>query len=361
MVSAGDSSKILEYVGLLGDVAAFYRTYWENSLDWLYGELVLSLREPADLLSVAAFDADSRSLPEAAVCFAEAATRLSSDRQYMIVLAAFARKAGDIVRARAICHAVLQQDPAGQQALSELFMCEVAERFWARDYYDLLAQIHTKYRPRVYLEIGVATGKSLALVQQETRVLGVDPVTAEASSLVYHSPRKTPQLYRVTSDEFFATHDVRSEMGRPQFDLAFIDGLHHFDQVLRDFINIEQFAGPDSLVLIHDCLPVDPLVATRERTTAFWTGDVWRIIPCLKAVRPDLEIITLPLAPAGLAVVRRLDPGSRVLSRHFTEVVEQFEKLELPVSWDERCRLLAVMQDQVDFSLDQVVPQGSWI
>ena len=165
----------------------------------------------------------------------------------------------------------------------------------------------------------------------------------------------------MTSDDFFATTDVIKEMGMPFFDVAFIDGLHHFDQVLRDFINVERFAGPDSVVLIHDCLPVDPRVATRERSTAFWTGDVWKIIPCLRATRPDLEIITLPLPPAGLALVRRLDPSSRLLSRQYVNVVEQFDALELPDAWAKRCSMLAVETDQSLFSLDRILPRGGWL
>lgn len=361
VVAAGEKPVLsLEYAGLLGDVVAFYRKYWSVSLDWIYGALVAAVQSPADLLSVAAIDADSRSLPDAALQFAETATAVSSDWQYLVALAGYARKAGDIKRARAISCNLLEQQPDNQKALSELLTCEVAERFWVRDYYDLLGEIHDAFRPQVYIEIGVATGKSLALVRRETRALGIDPETAELSCLVYHSPQNTPQLYKMTSDAFFAERDVRSEMGRASFDLAFIDGLHHFDQVLRDFINMERLAGPDSVVLIHDCLPVDPRVATRERATAFWTGDVWRIIPCLRAVRPDLEIVTLPLAPAGLAVVRRLDPVSQVLARHYTDIVEKFEQLALPEDWGERCSLLAVERDESAFRLERIMPTGGW-
>lgn len=348
------------YLGMFGDLQRFYRTCWGVSLDVAYEQLLVMLAEPADRLLAAAFEAESRELPGVARALAEAATRLRSQANDLGLLASFARKQGDLARSRELCCILERQQPDSQQVLSELFMCEVAERFWSRDYYALLGELHARFLPRTYLEIGVATGKSLALVRHATRALGVDPATAESARLIYHSPENVPQLYRMTSDEFFEQHDIRQELGRDSFDLAFIDGLHHFDQVLRDFINLEQYAGPDSVVLIHDCLPVDPQVATRERSTAFWTGDVWRIIPCLQAVRPDLEIITLPLAPAGLAVVRRLDPASRVLARHYDGIVEQFEQLVLPVDWDERCRLLAVEQDETIFEAGRIVPVGGW-
>jgi hypothetical protein len=352
-------NRVVDYSKLLGDMLFFYRRYWNMPQDWVYEEM-LRLLDPADRILVSALDADSRCLQSAAASLAETAAIARNEPAFIITLAGFLRKNGDLERARGICSQIAKQQPDDQSVLSELFMCEVGEKFWSHDYYDLLADIHANFKPRAYMEIGVATGKSLALAKAETRTLGVDPASGERDRLIYHSPLNTPQLYRMTSDDFFASHDLRSEMGQPCFDVAFIDGLHHFDQVLRDFINVEQFAGPDSIVLIHDCLPVDPRVATRERSTAFWTGDVWKIIPCLRAVRPDLEIITLPLAPAGLALVRRLDPASRLLSRQYINIVEQFDAIELPESWSERCRLLAVEKDQSRFRLADYIPEGGW-
>lgn len=356
----GGASHVLEHTALLGDVAAFYRKHWGISLDWIYEQLLNCVYTQADIMSVAAIDADSRFLPTAAVRLAEMATKFSKEDRYAVALAGFLRKSGDLEQARKICTDLAQQQPINQQIITEQLMGKVAGLFWKQDYYQLLGDIHMHLKPRVYLEVGVATGKSLALVQRDTIALGVDPVSAELERLLYHSPVNRPSLYKQTSDDFFATQELQNEMKSMCFDLAFIDGLHHFDQVLRDFINIEKFAGPESVVLIHDCLPVDPQVATREQTTAFWTGDVWRIIPCLKAIRPDLEIITLPLAPAGLAVVRRLDASSKVLANHYDYIVSQFEQIELPELWDERSHFLAVEQDELSFSLEKIMPIGGW-
>ena len=356
----GDASRIIAYAKLLADMREFYEKYWDMPADSVYQEVIKLLNAPEAIMLAAALDADKRGLFDAAIHFVEIAIALSGSYRYEIELGALLGKRGEVQRARDICNAVNRQHDDYMPALSELFMCDVYEYFWKRDYYDLFAEIHKNHQPRVYIEIGVASGKSLALARTGARALGIDPALAVQSSPLYHSPENAPQLYGMTSDDFFATIDVVKEIGQPSFDVAFIDGLHHFDQVLRDFINLEKFAGKDSVILIHDCLPVAPQVATRERATAFWTGDVWRIIPCLQAVRPDLEIMTLPLAPAGLAVVRRLDASSRVLARHYTGIVEQFEQLELPEDWDERCRLLAVEQDESAFGLEQIIPAGGW-
>src|SRR6185295_12579882 len=42
-------------------------------------------------------------------------------------------------------------------------------------YADVLAALHRAIAPRTYLEIGVADGKSLSLVQPSTRAIGIDP------------------------------------------------------------------------------------------------------------------------------------------------------------------------------------------
>lgn len=360
VVREKDRDKIVDYSKLIGDMLLFYRKYWGLQVDSVYQDMLRVLEEPADRVMAAALEAESRQMPDAAFCLAEAATATRGQICGDVSVAGFLRKNGKIRQAKEICTVLSGQRPDDQNILSEYFMCSVAELFWSMDYYDLLAEIHAAFTPKVYLEIGVATGKSLALARAATRALGVDPASAEKERLIYHSPHNDPQLYKMTSDDLFASHDMTKEMGQSYFNVAFIDGLHHFDQVLRDFINVEKYAAPDSVVLVHDCLPVDPRVATRERSTAFWTGDVWKIVPCLKAVRPDLEIVTLPLAPSGLALIRHLDPSSSVLARQYVNIVEQFDSLQLPESWDERCNLLAVERDESRFSIADYIPKGGW-
>ncbi len=131
------------------------------------------------------------------------------------------------------------------------------------------------------------------------------------------------------------------EFGQPAIDLAFIDGLHLFEQTLRDFINVERHSGPQSVVLVHDCLPVDEISAARHRETAFWTGDVWKLVPALQCWRPDLEIRTIAARPSGLAMITHLDPSSRVLADNYEAIVAQFIDMPTPLDSDEQDRLLA--------------------
>jgi hypothetical protein len=66
------------------------------------------------------------------------------------------------------------------------------------------------------------------------------------------------------------------------FDIIFIDGLHHYDQVSRDVNNALKVLNQGGYVVIHDMLPTvvdeismpDPIIST---ITQFWLGDVWRL------------------------------------------------------------------------------------
>jgi hypothetical protein len=191
-------------------------------------------------------------------------------------------------------------------------------------YKTLLRHLHEQLRPKTYLEIGVQNGDSLALARPETKTVGIDPAPAIRV-------RVTPQatVYPLTSDEFFKRYDLFAELGSPTLDLAFIDGLHEFKQVLKDFINIERYSCPRTVVLVHDCLPVARLVAAPVRATIFWCGDVWKIVPCLLKHRPDLNVRVVAARPSGLAIVTQLDPNSTLLQDRFEEIAAEYRNQEL--------------------------------
>ena len=210
---------------------------------------------------------------------------------------------------------------AERQRVGDLL--ESQARFPGEDYSQVLQRIQEAIRPRTYLEIGVAVGDSLLPVKAPTLAIGVDPRPAIAGPL---GPNQ--RVFAETSDDFFAGHDVRAEFGGLPIDLAFIDGMHHFEFALRDFANIERHSSRQSTILIHDCYPLDRVTAERERVRAFWSGDVWRLVVLLKKYRPDLAIHTIATAPTGLTVVRNLDPGSRLLLERHDELCREFLALD---------------------------------
>jgi hypothetical protein len=190
------------------------------------------------------------------------------------------------------------------------------------NYFNLLGRIHEHLKPRTYIEIGVETGASLVFVQPGTVALGVDP-----EPKISHPVPPNARVFAQTSDDFFR-RDVRTELGGLPVDLALVDGMHHFEFALRDFMNLERLAAPTSTILIHDCFPHDRRTAERERMGTFWSGDVWRLIVLLKKYRPDLQIHVVAAPPTGLAVVRNLDPHSRVIADSLERLCAEFLALD---------------------------------
>lgn len=213
---------------------------------------------------------------------------------------------------------------AQEPNLPEVHVTLARLRWPGADYRFWLSWFHEQLAPRTYLEIGVEKGESLALASPATQVIGVDP-----------SPLGDPlsrcqgiaRLYRMKSAAFFAAVPADSGLAPEGFDLAFIDGDHHLEAVLDDFIAAERFAAPGAVVLLHDTLPLSASTASRERRTGFYTSDGWKIVPCLKGLRPDLRIVTVPTAPAGLTVVTGLDPASRVLSERLPLIHQAYAAL----------------------------------
>ncbi len=188
-------------------------------------------------------------------------------------------------------------------------------------YIEIIRKLIALRKPERYVEIGVEKGSVLKLFDASVRIVGVDPAP-QVDKL-----SGNVKLYEEPSDDFFAGNDLEVLLGGC-FDLAFIDGLHIFEQVLRDFINLERYAAPDSICLIHDCLPLDERTSERQRSTIFWSGDVWKIIPCLKNVRPELSIFTIPAYPAGLCVVTGLNRKSQLLAESYESIVKKYSILD---------------------------------
>jgi hypothetical protein len=128
----------------------------------------------------------------------------------------------------------------------------------------------------------------------------------------------------MTSDDFFAEHTREEIFGEHRVDLALIDGMHLFEYALRDFIHVEAWCRPNSVIVLHDCVPLAPATASRNRQTNLWVGDVWKVVSVLREYRPELSVKIVKTAPSGLCIVRGLDPSSRVLSERLDEIVARY-------------------------------------
>ena len=262
------------------------------------------------------------------------ACRLAPDRPEFHIDAAMAHwKLGDNEEARRCAEAAALLAPQSLPTHDLL----AALTFPGAPYLELVTRFHSELRPRTYVEIGVSDGLSFALVRPDTRAIGIDPEPKVTTPL---GPNAS--IFATTSDDYFATRDVRSDLGGRPIDLAFIDGMHQFDFALRDFINVEKHCTPQSTVLIHDCYPLTRATAERERQTQFWTGDIWRLVLILRKYRPDLGVNVIATAPSGLGVVRGLDPGSTLLSDRYEEIVREYLALDYSVLDAEKGEMLAL-------------------
>lgn len=186
-------------------------------------------------------------------------------------------------------------------------------------YREVLAAIHQRLAPDAYLEIGVETGQTLALATTATVAVGVDPSDQPLEVRLPPGAR----VVRLTSDEFFARYSRHDVFGDHRVDLAFIDGMHLFEYALRDFVNCERWCDAWSTIVLHDCLPILPVSAERERRTRFWVGDTWKAVVAIARRRPDLKIRTILTPPSGLVVIRRLNPASTRLAEELDQALAE--------------------------------------
>ncbi|MDC1223897.1 class I SAM-dependent methyltransferase [Pelagibacteraceae bacterium] len=107
-----------------------------------------------------------------------------------------------------------------------------------------------------YLEIGCDRNQSFSNILIDKRV-GVDPI--EGGTL------------KMTSDDFFLNN-------KENFDIIFIDGLHEYNQVMRDIENSLKFLNQNGVILLHDCLPRTIWNQIFPRINSDWNGDVWKSI-----------------------------------------------------------------------------------
>jgi len=191
-----------------------------------------------------------------------------------------------------------------------------------RRYLGVLDEMQRRLAPDWYLEVGTFQGRSLQLARGN--YIAVDP-GFRISRPVIPPQGAQMHLFQQTSDDFFASGFLqRNEI---RVDLAFLDGMHLFEYLLRDFINTERAMAPGGVVLMHDCCPTTEEMAARERQPGAGTGDVWKTLLILLRRRPDLEISVTTAAPTGLVIIRNLDPDNKTLSTNYDEIVTEFSEL----------------------------------
>ena len=166
--------------------------------------------------------------------------------------------------------------------------------------WDLIQYIINKYNFKSYLEIGCDKDQSFSKIKIKNKV-GVDPISGGT--------------IRSTSNEFFLKNKLN-------FDIIFIDGLHHYNQVLTDIKKSIEIVNDNGFILVHDCLPKSLAQQAVPRYRGYWNGDVWKSIVQLRT-KDNLDIITCQI-DFGIAIIRKKTNKSKLN----VDNIKSFEKLK---------------------------------
>ncbi|MCK5641687.1 MAG: class I SAM-dependent methyltransferase, partial [Gammaproteobacteria bacterium] len=129
--------------------------------------------------------------------------------------------------------------------------------------WDVINELLATTAETRFLEIGVQAGLCGAKIRA-SRKWGVDPEPKRGAETRYD------RFHRGGSDAFFA-----SLPSAERFDVVFVDGLHHWEQVSRDVDNALRHLADGGFVVLHDCCPTSELAQRVPRETGIWNGDCW--------------------------------------------------------------------------------------
>lgn len=173
----------------------------------------------------------------------------------------------------------------------------------------------------VYLEIGVSKGQAFRRIGADEKI-AVDPAfkLSDRTRQLADAKARVTHYFETTSDAFFA--EQAAFLAERPIDVALIDGLHTYEQVVRDVEHTVRYLKDDGVIFLHDCNPLFELVGRRAETwgdfvaqqkgplvIGIWSGDVWKSIVYLRSLRRDLRVAVLK-CDTGVGVVRKGTPES---------------------------------------------------
>ena len=172
--------------------------------------------------------------------------------------------------------------------LKKLYHLFFSERFSKRINYsfdkktrlDLIQLIIKKNEYKKYLEIGCNQDEVFNKIDIDK--IGVDPISGGN--------------FRGTSDEFFLKNTFK-------FDCIFIDGLHVYEQAIKDILNSIKFLNKNGVIILHDCLPKSIEHQRVPMSRYNWNGDVWKAIVEVRTWN-NFDTFTI-LADEGLGIIKK--------------------------------------------------------
>jgi hypothetical protein len=158
--------------------------------------------------------------------------------------------------------------------------------------HDIINYLIEKYNLVNYLEIGVFKGENI----REIKAYHKDGVDPGAEGYV------VPEVnYPMTSDDFFELIKDHDEI---KYDIIFIDGLHHAEQVKKDIQNALNHIVKGGFIVLHDCNPVSYEAQLIPRETVAWNGDTWKAFVGFKMDNKDYKCCVVD-TDFGVGIISR--------------------------------------------------------
>jgi hypothetical protein len=169
---------------------------------------------------------------------------------------------------------------------------------------EVISQFLNLNKESSYLEIGVNQGVTFNAIEANRKV-AVDPQFM-FDTLAYTIPDKV-EFFEVCSDEYFALAQAEDV----KFDVIYLDGLHTFEQTLRDLLNAFSVIKPHGVVILDDVIPnsfdaslsdVDEAFVIRSLAAQIgavwhfdgsWMGDVYKVVFFLKSFMQQYSYATV--------------------------------------------------------------------
>jgi|YNPNPStandDraft_1061719.scaffolds.fasta_scaffold75979_1 hypothetical protein len=222
------------------------------------------------------------------------------------------RKTPEDITSRAmlgLCHKALGDEETFIKTFKELPKYQLQNNILNRT--TIIQHLINKFNYKTYLEIGVERGINFFQIDVELKI-GVDPYFIIPGG---YKATENEKFYEVTSDEFFK--NPPQKILEEGLDIVFIDGLHTYEQSLRDVENSLKYLNAKGVIVLHDCLPDSPAAAMPSLEEAeqhpdfrgVWTGDVYKTIIHLRTTRPDLFVVVID-TDWGVGIIRKGKPES---------------------------------------------------
>lgn len=183
---------------------------------------------------------------------------------------------------------------------------------------EVIQKLIDKKNGRTYLEVGVCSGGTFLQIRIP-RKIGIDikfSFSGKKSILKRYFKNFKSNIfnkyYQMKSDDFFIKHNRLFKNSK--IDIAFIDGLHEYNQVIRDVNNCLNFLSKNGVIVLHDCNPdsMEHAYPPEKRITNVWFGDTWKAIVYFRSYRQDLNVFVLD-SDCGLGVITRGKPDKMLM------------------------------------------------